>query len=129
MAIVFKKKAPDTGITASEENQELTKRQLDALEAVGLSPQGKVTIKKKLGGLHMGDKVVFTNPLFPWIATHKVGDTGVVMKSWMPPASSYARIPKDTLYEIQLDNPRMEVKPTVLACLWELDKVQTQDGN
>lgn len=144
MAIIFKKKptpvqpiAPTTEVLAKE-TEEMSERQLNALAAVGLAPEPKksITINKPevkkstapvsnyKGLLAAGTKVKICFSLFDWVETYKVGDTGVILRDWatvMPPGASQQEKEDYHLYEIQLDNPRIPSKPTVLVRSWELE--------
>jgi len=90
MAIFIKKKVvPVVEVPVVEEQQELSQRQLDALEAVGLAPekpqekQKKVLVlnKRAFKSVGVGDVVRLLNPV-PWNKKYEEGESAEVVKCW-----------------------------------------------
>lgn len=124
---------------------ELTQRQKDALEAVGLAPAKKVTPKPQPKVFHPvepkvpvssykgifrpGTKVKISYSIFDWVEIYQVGDTGVVLRDWptvMPEAIPLSEKERYHLYEIQLDTPRKAGKEKVLVRSWELEALKEE---
>lgn len=124
---------------------ELTQRQKDALEAVGLAPAKKETTKPQPKVFHPvepkvpvssykgifrpGTKVKISYSIFDWVEIYQVGDTGVVLRDWptvMPEAIPLSEKERYHLYEIQLDTPRKAGKEKVLVRSWELEALKEE---
>ncbi len=121
MAIVLKRREVQPVALPIPVEDELSQRQIDALEAVGLAPAPKVVIKKKLTGIASGGRVRITNTMFFWIKSYKPGDVGAVRRQWPAPDTPFSSRPRDDIYEIELDEPRVEGQSHVLFGLWELE--------
>lgn len=122
MAVILKKKQVEVTPAPQEE---ISQRQLDALEAVGLAPEKKtgfkgITIKKKVTSFDKGARVQIVNDKFPWMEAYKHGDMGVIQRHWAAPESPHTKRPRDDIYEVLLDKARVPKKPVVLVALWEL---------
>lgn len=125
MAVVIKKK--EVQPVAKEAPQaELSQREQDALEAVGLAPEKKessITIKVRNKKAHVfseGDRVVITNDLYTWIEHWKVGDTGTVRKYHpaVPEANGDRRY---ACVIVVLDKPRKADRQEAYFHAWELE--------
>lgn len=120
MALVLKKKP----VQPIAQEDDLTPRQQEALDLVGLSPAPKLTIKKKLNYFPANTKVVVTNKHFFWIQTYKPGDTGVVLKHFHAVNTPLSNSPRDDLYLVRMDSPRIEGKEELLFSRWELEALE-----
>lgn len=127
MAIVIKKKT-----------EELSERQKNALDAVGLAPKEPVPhvpyheqydkkngllSDRKLSPPSVGDKIKIVNNLFPWMEHYQTGDTGKVLRMWTAPDTPHTKRPRDDIYEVQLDTIRQKGKGVALFACWELEPV------
>lgn len=144
MAVVFKKKESSTPLmlespaeelsspkeaeTTTTTEEELTPRQLEALEAVGLAPKkvGVTIIKKPTKPLlaeefPMGALVRVTNDLWNWMPHYRVGDIGKIIKTWslVPEAKGDIKL---KLYEVEMTPARDKTRPTALIKHWELER-------
>lgn len=120
MALVLKKKP----VQSVAQEDDLTPRKQEALDLVGLSPAPKLTIKKKLNYFPKDTKVVVTNKHFFWVQSYKPGDTGVVLKHFHAVTTPLSESPRDDLYLVKMDTPRIEGKEELLFSRWELEALE-----
>jgi len=122
----------DTAKPVAAPVEEMTQRQKDALDAVGLGeadPTPPISQPKKLGKkaaqyLHDGTPVRITNDLFSWLKQYQTGDTGVIVKSWPPTGGALTDEDPERyrLYEMKMDTPR--IQDIVRVRCWEIEEIK-----
>lgn len=114
----------------------MSQRQVDALVAVGLlepvskpiTPYVSVSDKReaiqgKFSALAVGDRVVITNDLYPWVDRWLPGDSGVVTRYANPVHEALLESHKWGLAIVKLDHPRKSGHEVCHFHRWELRKV------
>lgn len=119
MAVVIKRRViPDTPPQTEAEVQE------DILAQVGLIEvkTGGVVIKKRPSSFDNGQRVQVASDLYPWSKFYQRGDAGTVVMMQRAVNGPYSQTPKDDLYVVKLDHPRVEGSDIVHLAYWQIEK-------
>lgn len=120
MAVVIKRRevAPPPPPPVIDQEQE------DILAQVGLidAKPGGVVIKRRPSSFSEGQRVRVASSLFHWVALYKQGDLGTVLMMQRAPNGPYSQTPRDDLYVVKLDHPRVEGRDIVHLAHWQIEK-------